>query len=345
MVMRDAQLDIYRALLMMYIPCVTHVMYWLMDGREPLLSLLLFEMPLVYFVSGAALAVSHSRRGLLDTVLGRLHRVVIPYYIYALVLLTGGSALWLAGSAIGCPAIQLIDPTCYSMKDLASIALCRDIPQFPFTWHLWFIPPYLILSCTFPLQARLARRCGRAPYMAACLAAFFLAQAVTGNDLVRQVLGYNVFMVAGYLFYRQMPNRGIALAGAASLAALLAGTWWTGASFFPMQGHKFPPDWLFVLYGLLALCLLGLVMGRCRLQGNRLLDLWSKRGYHIYLYQNVVFTIVEALRVNTVIGQPTAPVARCLIDAAIVLVLSTGLSLLTFPVEKAVMKRIKPAVR
>ena len=330
---------------MMYIPCVIHVMYWLMDGREPYLSLLLFEMPMVYFVSGAAFSVSRSRRGLWSTVMSRLRRVVFPYYIYALVLLAIGAILWFIGKVAGAPQMQLVDLSQYSWKDLALIALCRDIPQFPYIWHLWFIPPYLILSCTFPLQLRLMKRLNSAAYFTVCLLVFLVAQAVTGINLIRQVLGYNVFMVAGYLFYRRISNGGIALVCLAALAALLGGVFWGGADFFPMQGHKFPPDWIFVLYGLLVLCLLSLVLGNVKLKSNRLLKLWSERGYHIYLYQSVVFAIMEILRTNTLIGMPGSPLVRALVDAVIVFLLSTGLSLLTYPLERAVINKIKLGVR
>lgn len=56
--MRDTQLDIYRALLMMCMPCVFHIMYWLGNGSEPYQSVLLVEMSLVFFLSGAAFSVS-----------------------------------------------------------------------------------------------------------------------------------------------------------------------------------------------------------------------------------------------------------------------------------------------
>ncbi len=326
---------------MMFIPCVTHVMYWLMDGREPYLSVLLFEMPLVYFVSGAALSVSRSRRGLWGTITGRLRRVVLPYYIYALVLIVAGAILWLVGRVADLPQLQLVDFSRYSWRDVASIVLCRDIPQFSFIWHLWFIPPYLILSCTFPLQVRLMKRFSGVAYFVVCLLAFLVAQAVTGIDLIRQVLGYNVFMVAGYLFYRRVSRGGIALVGTAALAVLLGSVYWGGAGFFPMQGHKFPPDWIFVVYGLMVVCLLGLTLGAVKFQGNRLLRLWSERGYHIYLYQSVVFTVVELLRVNTFIGVPASPLARSVIDAALVFGLSMGLSSLTYPLEQSIMRKIR----
>lgn len=343
--MRDTQLDIYRALLMIYIPCITHVMYWLMDGREPFLSILLYEMPLVYFVSGAAFSMSSSRRGFWDTIKGRLHRVVLPYYIYAMVLIALGAILTLIAKTSGMPQLQLVDLSKYGWKDIASIVLCHDIPQYPYIWHLWFIPPYLILSCTFPLQVRMMKRLNKVAYLAICLLVFLIAQAVTGNDLVRQVLGYNVFMVAGYLFYRKTPIGGIALAGVTVLAVLLGCIYWGGVDFFPMQGHKFPPDWVFVLYCFFILCLISLVFSRFKPRGNRILKFWSERGYHIYLYQSVVFTIMEVLRQHTFIGSTSPLLARALIDAAIVFILSMALAMLTYPLERAIMRKIKFGVR
>ena len=337
--MRDTQLDIYRALLMMYIPCVIHVMYWLGNGSEPYLSLLLVEMPLVFFLSGAAFSVSRSRRGLWPTFLNRVKRVVLPYYIYAAVLLAIGLVVTLLCAKVGRFTSWPIDITRYGWKDVAAVLLCHNIPQFPFIWHLWFIPPYLILSCTFPLQTKLMQKTNAWLYLAICLALFLIAQALTSISLLRQVLCYNVFMVSGYLFYRKLNSTAIALAGAAALAIVLVGVWGLGVDFCPMQGHKFPPDWMFVMYNLFVLCLIALVVSRFTISNNRFFRIWSERGYNIYLYQSVVFAIVHVLRQKTYCDL-SAPV-RALLDAGMVLLLSTGLSYLTYPVERFVMKKLR----
>lgn len=338
--MRDTQLDIYRALLMMFIPCVIHVMYWLGDGREPFMSLLLVEMPLVFFLSGAAFSVSKSRRGLWATFINRVKRVVLPYYIYAVVLLIVGIFFTLALKATGRPQIFSIDLSRYGWKDIAAILLCHDIPQFPFIWHLWFIPPYLILSCTFPLQVKLMEKLNSWAYLAICLALFFIAQCFTGISLLRQVLCYNIFMVCGYLFYRKMKTATIAMGGAVALVAVLVGVLLLGVGFCPMQSHKFPPDWLFVVYNVLVLCVIALVFSRVKIKNNRIFRIWSERGYNIYLYQSVVFAIVHILRQKTYYDMST-PMVRTLLDAGIVFLLSTGLSFLTYPVEKFVMKKLR----
>ena len=335
--MRDTQLDIYRALLMLYIPCVTHVMYWLGDGREPYLSLLLVEMPLIFFVSGASLSVSRSKRGLLQTIINRFKRVIAPYYIYAAVLIAIGLVITLVNLAA--PVFPALDITRYGWKDIAAILLCKDIPQFPFIWHLWFIPPYLILSCTFPLQIKLMGKVGDWVYFALCLGLFLLAQ-FTEIALLRHVLCYNVFMVCGYLFYRRIKTDIMALAAIAALAIVLLGVLLLGVDFCPMQGHKFPPDWLFVMYNLFVLCLVSLVFSHFTIKNNRIFQLWSERGYNIYLYQSVVFVCVHLLRQHTY-GNIPLPLVKALMDAGLVFLLSTGLSFLTYPVERFVMKKLR----
>ena len=89
-------------------------------------------------------------------------RVVIPYYVYAIVsvvVLAIVTMLWqLDISSIKesmFAANYHIDITLYSLRNICSILALHNIPQFPFVNHLWFIWPYLILSCTFELQKRI----------------------------------------------------------------------------------------------------------------------------------------------------------------------------------------------
>lgn len=338
--MRDTQLDIYRALLMIYIPCVIHVMYLLADGGEPFMSLLLVEMPLVFFVSGASLSVSRSRRGLWSTVVNRFKRILVPYYIYAAVLLAIAAVATIGMKSAGVTGELPLDVTRYGWKDVAAVLLAQDIPQYPFMWHLWFIPPYLILSCTFPWQVRLMEKTGRWPYIAACLLLFLAVRLLTDQPLLLQVLAYNVFMVAGFLFYRRMNSLAMLLCGTVALAVVLLGVLVWGTPFTPMQAHKFPPDWLYVAYNILALCVLALVLGRIRLPGNRILSLWNVRGYNIYLYQSVAFAVIELLRRYAPVCFPH-PLLRAVVDGVMVFVLLTVISCVTYPLERRVMRKLR----
>ncbi len=78
---RDVQLDAYRAMLMIYIVCFIHVEFWLGYGKEPMMSLSLVEMPLIFFVSGAALSYRREPRPFWTIVCNRGKRILLPYYI------------------------------------------------------------------------------------------------------------------------------------------------------------------------------------------------------------------------------------------------------------------------
>jgi len=71
---------------MLFVVCIIHVMYWLKMGCEPFLSIFLFEMPILFFISGAAQSVINSKRSLWKSCKSRINRVLIPYYIYAAVI-------------------------------------------------------------------------------------------------------------------------------------------------------------------------------------------------------------------------------------------------------------------
>lgn len=304
------------------------------------MSIMLFAMPSVFFISGASLSVSKSNRGTWETVKNRFKRVVAPYYIYALVLILTGIISSLVLNWVGLSRHAFFDITQYDGEDYLNVLLAKYIPQFSFIWHLWFIPPYLILSCTFPLQVKLMRKINRIVYFAVCLGLFLIVQALPDLTLLKQVLCFNIFMVAGYLFYKQTNTRTRALTGLISLAIILVYLFLLGGNFCPMQDHKFPPDWVYVVYSLFAISALSLVLGNITLKYNLVFKIWNERGYNIYLYQSVVYTIVSILRQKMPLDLPL-PGLRLLLDASLVFLLSTALSYLTYPLERWVMKKLK----
>lgn len=55
----------------------------------------------------------------------------------------------------------MFDITTYSWQDLVQIITFTNIPLSPCVWHLWFILPYLILSCSFEIQKRILTKINR----------------------------------------------------------------------------------------------------------------------------------------------------------------------------------------
>ena len=339
--MRDVQLDHYRALMMLHV-IFGHVIYWLLDGREPYQSFVLFAMAGTFFIAGASVAARPRRRGLWETVVSRFDRVVIPFYVYAAVIIVFSiAAMAIAGDKawIGFERFIISE---YGWKDMLKILLCQEIPGVPFSAHIWFLQPYLILSCTFPLQVKLMKRCNRHFYFVACFLVFLAVQFVTRHELLREVACYNVFMVAGYLYYRRagvVARVVVGLCAAAAIVAYVA----MGGHFCPMQGHKFPPDWVFATYGIFALCAVSLLLGRIRIPANRFLEIWNVRGFNIYLYQSVVFVFVAILssRLKANVAVPAVCLA---VDSVLAILLATALSFVTYPLERMVMKAWHKAI-
>jgi fucose 4-O-acetylase-like acetyltransferase len=146
---RDKQLDIYRSLLMIYIVCYIHgILYWMKYGVEPIQSYSLIEMPLIFFVSGAAFRLSRPKSAI-SAVKSRVNRVIFPWYIYSvvsLVILTLFSSLHLYGSFS------------YSLRDILKVLLTIDIPHAPLMFHNWFILPYMFISCSWCCQQYLINK-------------------------------------------------------------------------------------------------------------------------------------------------------------------------------------------
>lgn len=339
--MRDTQLDHYRALMMIHV-IIGHVMYWLYAAGEPYLSFVLFAMAGTFFIAGASVAVNTRRRSLWGTVVNRIGRVVIPFYIYAVVVIVFTVAVTALFGDTARLGFKPYDFGTYGWKDIVRIVLCEDVPGAPFGAHIWFLQPYLILSCTFPLQVWLTERCNRHIYMAACFVLFLAVQAVTRYELLREVACYNVFMVAGYLYYRRASvvlRVAVGLCAAAAIVVYVA----LGGHFCPMQGHKFPPDWLFATYGVFALCVVSLLLGRIRIPANRFLEIWNVRGFNIYLYQSVVFVFVAILssRLKANVAVPAVCLA---VDSVLAILLATALSFVTYPLERMVMQAWHKAI-
>lgn len=127
--------------------------------------------------------------------------------------------------------------------------------------------------------------------MCLCIAVFLTIYEITDVELVRNVFCYNIFMVAGYAYYRKTSLKTIYLVGGFSLAFLLTSRV-CHIHLCPMQEHKFPPDIVFLAYNMLLLAGLALLLRHVKLPNWRILRFWNKSGYNIYLYQNIPYTLM-----------------------------------------------------
>lgn len=335
--MRDLQLDTYRALVMIHIVCIIHVLYWLGVGSEPINSLLLFEMPVIFFISGAAQYIKPKvKENLRGHFWNRINRVLFPYYIYAITMLFLAFLIAIPFYVQGQPDRIISNYHWFHVKE---IILCNNIPYFHYIWHLWFIPPYLLLSCTFTYQMLLIERINRWLYLAASIILFLVVIILTDDMTIRSVFCYNIFMVGGYTLYKRVNQQTIVLLLTVSLVLMVI-SGLLGFNFIPLQKHKFPPDSLFVLYGVISMCLLSLIFSRVTIPNWKIFQIWNQRGYTIYLYQSLVFFLI-----SKIIGKfpyfCNNSLIQFLIYFVLAFVFSTILSYFTWPLESFVMSKIK----
>ncbi len=321
---------------MIWILCVVHVAYWLGAFGQPLSSLILFEMPIIFYISGSAISVSGKHRGLSATIVNRARRVLTPYYVLAPVCIF---AFFIIRYVLKHDIYQ---------EPLSTIILKALWPHdgslpMPYTMHLWFVTPYLIVCCISCFQQKLADKSNRYVFLLALLGLCAVTQAITDNMLVRNVVFYNFFFMAGYLCYKKISIKGIAIIGACALimTGVLYAFCWKGA----MQQHKFPPDMLFVCYGIAALCIFGVIFSKIKIPQNSLLRIWNTNGYTIYLWQNVVFTIfgfVVARIVGPITELPQA--VDFAFKSVSIFIIATALSFVAVPVERALIRFVTQSV-
>ena len=215
---RDRQLDALRALAMIHIVCVVHVLYWYDAGGELARSALLFEMPCIFVIAGAAQSLGRGVPRLKRLVASRVRRVLLPFYVFLPALY-----LWLAFMTFFVPPTveHHIDIRQFGLADVVRTALtccCDKIPNYGYPW---FISCYLAVTCSFPLQARLLRRVPGWAWLAANAAVVGLLTPVRLPFLENEIKNlpvYNFFFIAGYLYYRNIKKEVLLAVGAVCTA-------------------------------------------------------------------------------------------------------------------------------
>jgi fucose 4-O-acetylase-like acetyltransferase len=247
--MRNEKLDIFRGLAMMWVILI-HCLYWL--GFFPWQkSLLLIEMPLFFFIAGASNGMA-SKKKLGNFYLTRFQRILIPYWIYVLI----------------CVVLISIVTTPESIKYFVKFVCdwinpfgshISSIPYLPST--LWFAPVYLLVISVFPLFQKIYNIPTYLRYLP--LFILFLLIGILnllGNDgmifyYAKMLVFYGFFAYLG-LFYTEITRKTRILPALAiitiCLPVLFVLVRFLGQSP-DMQNNKFPPNFIFLVYSILAL--------------------------------------------------------------------------------------------
>jgi fucose 4-O-acetylase-like acetyltransferase len=297
---RDKTIDNLRGLAMLWV-IVVHVLYWGNFFENSYLNLLksfcLFEMPLFFFVTGASNGFSKNK-GYFSFVLRRYKRILIPYWVFAIICAVLSIAYLQLSNGINVYT---------AAKVLISwmIPIDRQITSISYlTWALWFVPVYLCVVLIIPGLKHL-RESRYAKLLVIALFAIFTITSIFNLGWIQNVAFYSFWTYVG-LFYNDIIQKVnqksfrkqmgvIGLAGMVALAALfLLG--------YPidMQHNKFPPNIIFGVFSVMMISLILLAVPYINKLysyiGNymvmrRITDFFSSRSMTIFLYQVFAFNL------------------------------------------------------
>lgn len=316
---------------MIYIVCIIHVVYWHNIGGEPLRSLLLFEMPVIFFIAGASQTFSKNRHTLAQTIKNRTKRVIVPFYIFVIIL-----PLWMLLLTIINPEETMYNTdirniTPYHVKIILCTGGCGPIPFYGYSW---FIIPYFLLSCSLPLQVKLLSHINKYIYISINILMVILLSFTTipiGERVIKYIFVYNVFYIAGYLFYKQRVSTAVYAAAIASVGFTIYG--FIDGTMMPMQDNKFPPNYHFLIFGIASIFILSMIFRRINIRYTNILKIWNERGYNIFLYQLIGAYITSQLVYRWVYDIDSILI-QLIIVSSITFAINTALSSITYRYEK-----------
>lgn len=333
---RDIQLDCYRSLTMMYIVCIIHSLYFFYIDCEFTKSIALFEMPVIFFIAGAAQSYKENHY-FLTTLYNRIKRLLIPYYIFIVFLFIFYYIFTISNTDFEDTPIDIFTLNKY---DIIKILVTGGSEKIPYLGYTWFISCYFIIACSLPIQNVIIRKIPAILYIAINITLFALCNILnihSFEDIVDKLLFYNIFYVAGYTYYKKISIKNIVATGLIPLIISLYLV--SSGTIIPMQPHKYPPDILYLIYCMSALCVLGFIFSKVNIQYNYIVRLWNTRGYTIYLYQSISHFIVYKLTC-TWREYINNEIVFCAMLSIIIFITATALSYITFPAEKYIMKRV-----
>ena len=245
--MRDKKLDIFRGMTMIYIVGVIHGLYWLKLFNFSLKWLILFEMPIIFFIMGASFSLCPKKLSI-NYIIKRLFRCLIPFLFYSLVVLILNF---------------IYNPTLLRNNWTAFIKFIFD-PVLRYNkilflhGHLWFIPIYVIFIPIIPVMYfyfyKNIKKISYKMLLVLTLVLFLFSLdilewhniIITGNYYLRNMLVYGIYIYFGFEYLNQKVNKKYCIINIfVSLVIMLL-----LKKFYnlDMQRNKFPPNFMFLLF-------------------------------------------------------------------------------------------------
>ncbi|MBL8548053.1 MAG: acyltransferase [Hyphomonadaceae bacterium] len=306
---RDQGLDVARGLLMAWIIIVIHGTFWLGILPRGPGSLLLFEMPPIFLITGAAYFLGEgARHGRLqagnyaDFLMRRGVRIYLPYAVYVI------AAAILVTIVKWDGALSAEQGVARLWAWLNPVTRGAGHTWKMLSWHLWFVAPFLIVTALMPLITTKRMPAFVRPWMlaAAALAVVLAIGQVTftaplDDQLIKNTIFYAFWAAFGFML-AAAPKRwrigDYALVLALSLAGMFAAAWLQPAAVtLDMQHNKFPPNAMFFLFSCVwvAVLLIGSRLFSAKaidaLAASPLLKPFMSAGYSIYLWQGIGYSL------------------------------------------------------
>lgn len=341
---RDVGLDLARGLLMAWVVVVIHGIFWLGVAPKGPGSWLLFEMPPIFLITGAAYFLGEGAKqdrlrpaNYFDFLRRRGVRIYLPYLVYVLVsalivtVVKWDGALTLED--IGARLASWLNPAMRGAGHTWKML----------SWHLWFVAPFLLVTALMPFITTRRLPNFVKPWMLAAVAGL----VVLALSRVTFVPPLDDQLIKNTVFYAFWAALGFSLAatpkrwsiGDYAIVLMLAAIGMAGAVMLQpasvtldMQQNKFPPNAMFFLFSCvwMALLLIGArMMTRTQseaLARSPLVRPFMSAGYSIYLWQGVGYSLaayagaqmgantylvwVAAIALTIVLGLLFAPLER-----------------------------------
>lgn len=344
---RNPVIDVIRGLLMLYIVFIIHGFFWLNLVPEMLRSSLLFEMPLVFIISGYALNLAEANKKTkeqptgfkqyLKFMLARLSRILLPYFAYAV-----------AGIAICFVYSQHDSQSTWQLSQIVAGWLNPFADRSQYTidflkWHLWFIPTFLLVTALLPfaIKLKLSVHIPLWLLMVGATAAVYLLSLFDfpESPLLKSVFFYLLWGIFGYhiatpgISAYRVDYVKIAIISVLGLITIFSLS--SDPGIVIMQHNKFPPNAVFFLFNCLwvsiFLMLTDIFQNQLQEFSRYLAQQWWLKpfiygGYSIYLWQGIGYSL--AVRLGNHIDLPIA------VTWLTALLFTVALGLLASPVER-----------
>lgn len=309
LVKRDEELDLLKAFSIFWV-VVIHCIYWpnIIDQGIGV-SMLLFEMPLIFFLIGASNTYA-KKRTVRSFYFKRLTRVIYPYELYAIavIIFTAITGSLKSDIPFGTFAASWINP------------MGEHLSYNKFlSWHLWFIGTYIILILLMPFFMKL-HNIKMTKYLMILFPVILFVLDRTDilstdpklAENIRNLVFYGFWTIVGFYFLdlkiMRMKSDFIVPIYTITLGALLGIFYMFISDFiinkqmdFNMQNAKFPPSFLFFCYSLIIMSVLFivspiLIKGMRSLSEFRLFEMiihsYNHNGFTIYLTHPFIFLAV-----------------------------------------------------